>query len=87
MEEKPRLEGNLPHVVGAAFTTIEGLIRRPSRLRGIRFHEVPEYPEFSWKEAVLNAVAHRDYSVRGAHHRGVVLRGPAGGDQPGRAHS
>lgn len=24
-----------------------------------------EHPEFSWKEAVLNAVAHRDYSVEG----------------------
>jgi ATP-dependent DNA helicase RecG len=65
VEEKPRIEGNLPFVVASAFTVIEGLIRRPSRLRGIRFQEMPEYPEFSWKESVLNAVAHRDYSVEG----------------------
>ena len=65
VEEKPRIEGNLTSVLEAAFAVIEGLIRRPSRLRGTRFHEVPEYPEFSWKEAILNAAAHRDYSVEG----------------------
>jgi ATP-dependent DNA helicase RecG len=65
VEERPRIEGNLPHVLHAAFSLIEGLIRRPSRLVGSRFREVPEYPEFSWKEAVLNAAAHRDYSVEG----------------------
>ena len=65
VEEKPRIEGNLPSVVAAAFAAVESLIRRPSRLRGVRFRDVPEYPEYAWKEAVLNAVAHRDYSVEG----------------------
>jgi ATP-dependent DNA helicase RecG len=27
---------------------------------------VPEYPEFAWKEAVLNAIAHRDYATNGS---------------------
>jgi ATP-dependent DNA helicase RecG len=26
---------------------------------------VPEYPEFTWKELIVNAVAHRDYSIKG----------------------
>jgi len=65
VEEKPRIEGNLARVLESAFAVVEGLIRRPSRLRGTRFHEVPEYPDFSWKEAILNAAAHRDYSVEG----------------------
>lgn len=65
VEERPRIEGNLARVLDEAFTVIGSLIRRPSRLRGTRFQPVPEYPEFSWKEAVLNAVAHRDYSVEG----------------------
>ena len=65
VEEKPRIEGNLPSVVAAAFAAVESLIRRPSRLRGVRFRDVPEYPEYAWKEAVLNAVAHRDYLVEG----------------------
>jgi Predicted transcriptional regulator containing an HTH domain and an uncharacterized domain shared with the mammalian protein Schlafen len=27
---------------------------------------VSEYPRFSWQEALLNAIAHRDYSVQGS---------------------
>ncbi|MBC8062353.1 MAG: putative DNA binding domain-containing protein [Clostridiaceae bacterium] len=27
------------------------------------FHTTPEYPEFVWKEAIVNAVAHRDYHI------------------------
>ncbi len=65
VEDRPRIEGNLPSVVAAAIEQITGLIRRPKRLLGNRFREVPEYPEFSWKEALLNAVAHRDYLTEG----------------------
>ncbi len=30
-----------------------------------RFVTTPEYPEFVWKEIIINAVAHRDYSIKG----------------------
>ena len=30
-----------------------------------RFHTTPEYPEFVWKEIIINAIAHRDYSIKG----------------------
>lgn len=30
-----------------------------------RFVTTPEYPEFVWKETIINAVAHRDYSIKG----------------------
>ena len=30
-----------------------------------KFVTVPEYPEFAWKEAIINAIAHRDYSIKG----------------------
>jgi ATP-dependent DNA helicase RecG len=66
VEERPRIEGNLPMVIDEATRTVSGLLRRPSRLFGTRFRPVPEYPEFSWKEALLNAVAHRDYGVEGS---------------------
>ncbi len=65
VEERPRIEGPLPRVIDEALTTIAGFLRRPSRMIGNRFREVPEYPEFSWKEALFNAVAHRDYGVEG----------------------
>ncbi|MGB5147005.1 MAG: ATP-binding protein [Porticoccaceae bacterium] len=66
VEERPRIEGNLPAVMDQAAAVVSSLLRRPSRLVGTRFRPVPEYPEFSWKEALLNAVAHRDYGVEGA---------------------
>jgi len=65
VEERPRVEGALPAVLDGVFSAIAGLLRRPSRLRGTRFQETPEYPEFAWREAILNAVAHRDYANQG----------------------
>jgi len=65
VEERPRIEGSIVHVAEEAVALIGSLLRRPSRLVGNRFREVPEYPEFSWKEALLNAIAHRDYAVEG----------------------
>jgi ATP-dependent DNA helicase RecG len=66
VEERPRIEGNLATVIEEASAVVGSLLRRPSRLVGTRFRPVPEYPEFSWKEALLNAIAHRDYGVEGA---------------------
>ncbi len=65
VEERPRIEGPLPAVIEEAVEVIGGLLRRPSRLFGLRFRQVSEYPEFSWKEALLNAIAHRDYGIEG----------------------
>lgn len=30
-----------------------------------KFVTTPEYPEFVWKELIINAAAHRDYSIKG----------------------
>ena len=32
-----------------------------------RFQVMPEYPEFAWFEGIVNAVTHRNYSIRGQH--------------------
>ena len=65
VEERPRSEGNLPSVISETIAAISSMLRRPSRLVGNRFREGPEYPDFAWREALLNAVAHRDYGVDG----------------------
>lgn len=31
-----------------------------------RFETMPEYPEFAWSEALINAIAHREYALEGA---------------------
>ena len=66
VEERPRIEGSLPHVLAEVHEVVSGLLRRPSRLVGMRFQEMPEYPDFAWREALHNAVAHRDYAIQGS---------------------
>ena len=65
VEEHLRSEGNLPAVISEVGSAINRLLRRPARLVGNRFREVQEYPDFAWREALLNAVAHRDYGIEG----------------------
>ena len=66
VEERPRCEGNLPAVISEIRSVISSLLRRPMRLVGSRFQESAEYPDFAWLEALLNAIAHRDYRIEGA---------------------
>lgn len=40
-------------------------IRRSEKLHDLFFREIPEYPEFAWQEAIVNAFAHRDYETQG----------------------
>jgi len=32
-----------------------------------KFEIVTEYPEFAWQEGIVNAITHRDYSIKGEH--------------------
>ncbi len=65
VEELPRIEGALPMVIERAYSAISGMIRKSARLHDLFFREMPEYPTFAWQEALVNAVAHRDYRVGG----------------------
>lgn len=40
-------------------------VRRSEKLTGLFFEDTPEYPDFAWQEALVNAVAHRDYEMQG----------------------
>lgn len=65
VQELPRIEGALPLVIERAYESIGRLIRRSARLHDLFFREMPEYPTFAWQEAIVNAVAHRDYRTQG----------------------
>lgn len=65
VEEIPRVEGPLPQVIERAHSRIAALVRRSTRLHDLFFREMPEYPTFAWQEALINAVAHRDYRQQG----------------------
>jgi len=60
------IERPLPRLIERAFEVIGMHVREYSRLgQGGVFRTVPEYPGFAWQEAIVNAVAHRDYSITG----------------------
>ena len=60
-----RLELPIASLIGEAYRFTQSQIRRSERLHNLFFREVPEYPTFAWQEALVNAVAHRDYGDQG----------------------
>jgi len=55
----------LPLLIEETFQLINTQIGISRKLRDLFFEEQPEYPTFAWQETIINAVAHRDYSLRG----------------------
>lgn len=60
-----RVEAPLAVLLNKAFESIKPFIRERQYLHDLFFVEKLEYPTFAWQEALVNAVAHRDYSIRG----------------------
>jgi ATP-dependent DNA helicase RecG len=62
-------EGSIPEMVEQAETYVLGAMRKSTLIQGLFRRDIPEYPQEVLREAVCNAVAHRDYSsyVRGSY--------------------
>jgi len=56
-------------MIDGAVAYLLASMRKGGLIRGVYRQDVPEYPEVALREAIVNAVAHRDYSqfVRGSH--------------------
>jgi ATP-dependent DNA helicase RecG len=57
--------GTLPQQIRRAEAFVAANVRRGMRIHGFTRDEVLEYPLAVAREAVVNAVAHRDYTIRG----------------------
>ncbi|MBM3335032.1 hypothetical protein FJY63_10265, partial [Candidatus Sumerlaeota bacterium] len=64
-----KFEGPIPEMVESAVDYVMAAIRKSSLIEGLWRREIPEYPGEALREAIVNAVAHRDYShfVRGSY--------------------
>ena len=64
-----KFEGTIPELVEQATNYVMASMRKSSLIEGLYRRDVPEYPEAAIREAVVNAIAHRDYShfVRGSY--------------------
>lgn len=59
-------EGRILDLVEKTIDFVRSQIKEHTYLGpNARFVTEPEYPEFVWKEAIINAIAHRDYSIKG----------------------
>ncbi len=61
-----RFEAPLVRLIDEAVGRIKEHMRERTILHDLFFRERLEYPTFAWQEALVNAVAHRDYSLTGA---------------------
>jgi len=62
---REEIGGSLGQLVETLWGTIWEEARRESVLAGLKREDRPEYPPFAVREAIVNAVAHRDYRLSG----------------------
>jgi ATP-dependent DNA helicase RecG len=58
--------GTLPQIIVAVEAALLERIATRGIINRFRRHDEPEYPRFALREAIVNAVAHRDYTLRGS---------------------
>ncbi|MGH8884980.1 MAG: RNA-binding domain-containing protein [Egibacteraceae bacterium] len=63
--DRTDLSGRLLDVLDRAAAYLDTHLRTEHRIRGFEPERYPELPEAALREAVVNALAHRDYTVRG----------------------
>ena len=68
------VSGPLFNQVEEAIAFFKRNIRRGAKIEGLYRKEAYEYPEKAIKEALVNAVCHRDYSRKGADIKFAYIR-------------
>lgn len=62
---REELTGPLPRLVEAAWNLIWSEMAVSAVVKGLEREETFEYPQFAVREAIVNAICHRDYRLRG----------------------
>jgi ATP-dependent DNA helicase RecG len=62
---RAELEGPLARLLESAWNVVWEEMRVGAVVVGLRREEQPEYPSFAVREALVNAIAHRDYRLSG----------------------
>ena len=81
---KEEIRGTLPQQIRRAEAFVVDNLRRGVRLVGLERVEEPEYPVKAVREAIVNAVAHRDYQIRGDEIRLLLFSDRIEFYSPGR---
>lgn len=81
---REEIQGTLPEQIRRAEAFVLGNMRRGVRLLGLERVEETEYPMETIREAIVNAVAHRDYQIRGDEIRVLMYSDRIEFYSPGR---
>ena len=69
-------DGAIPIIIREASEFIKTQLREFQYLdQDGKFKIMPEYPEFAWFEGIVNALTHRNYSIRGEHIKVLMFDG------------
>ena len=82
--DRREITGRLPAIIEDARLFLERNIRQPARELGFRREDILLYDRKALGEAVMNAVAHRDYSLSGSQIRLFVFPDRVEVRSPGR---
>lgn len=82
--DKKTLGGNLPRQVDNALAAIKANLRVGSTIEGARRIEAPHYPDKVFRELLVNAVVHRNYSITGSQIRVFLFQDRLQVISPGR---
>jgi ATP-dependent DNA helicase RecG len=67
--DKKNIEGSLPNQVETALQVIKNNLLSPSTIVGSKRTETPHYPDKIFRELIVNACVHRNYSITGSRIR------------------
>jgi ATP-dependent DNA helicase RecG len=81
---KQEIRGTLPQQIRGAEAFVQANVRKGVRLQGLERVETPEYPVEAVREAIVNAVAHRDYQIGGDQIRILLFSDRIEFYSPGR---
>ena len=84
LRDKKYFGGALPQQVDNALAGLKANLPSPSRLQGARRVDAPAYPDSVFRELIVNAVVHRNYSLVGALIRILLFQDRIEFISPGR---
>lgn len=67
--DKKVLHGRLQDIAEQMLVVFKNNIKTPSSIRDLKREEVEEYPTLVLREAIVNAIVHRNYSITGSKIR------------------
>jgi len=82
--DRREITGRLPQIIEDTRAFLERNVRMPAREHGFRREDILLYDRKALGEAVVNAVAHRDYSLSGSQIRVFMFRDRVEVRSPGR---